>query len=104
MTLRIIILNRTARAFYEGALTPIGLCKKVLDLACSQLELKSSQHGAKQLFKQKAKVLDKLKNIRHGREGRKESGVEFGQGFWACFKCCSLTHFVLDLPHQFYPN
>ena len=136
------ILNRTARDFLVGALTPIILREKVLDLGPNTLdealaaaqryesnqkvlnkgsarvlsstsgeqEKLGSQQGtqeppawAKELFQQQAEILEKLKNIPQGRQGRNES-VESGQGPRARFKCGSLTHFIRDCPHQVRPD
>ena len=111
------ILNRTARDFFVGALTPIILREKVLDLGPNTLdealaaaqryesnqkvlnkgsarvlsstsgkqEQFGSQQGtqeppawAKELFQQQAEIVEKLKNIPQGRQGRDE-GVEPGQ-------------------------
>ena len=136
------ILNRTARDFFVGALTPIILREKVLDLGPNTLdealaaaqryesnqkvlnkgsarvlsstsgeqEKLGSQQGtqeppawAKELFQQQAEILEKLKNIPQGRQGRNE-GVEPGQGPRACFKCGSLSHFIRECPHQVRPD
>ena len=136
------ILNRTARDFFVGALTPITLREKVLDLGPNTLDealaaaqqyesnqkvlnkgsarvLSStsrdpeefgSQQGtqeppawAKELFQQQAEILEKLKNIPQGRQGR-NACVESGQGPRACFKCVSLTHFIRDCPHPVRPD
>ena len=136
------ILNRTVRDFFVGALTPIILREKVLDLGPNTLdealaaaqryesnqkvlnkgsarvlsstsgeqEQFGSQQGtqeppawAKELFQQQAEILEKLKNIPQGRQGRNES-VESGQGPRACFKCGSLSHFIHDCPHQVRPD
>ena len=135
-------LNRTARDFFVGALTPIILREKVLDLGPNTLdealvaaqryesnqrvlnkgsaqilsstsgeqEKFGSQQGtqeppawAKELFQQQAAILEKLKNIPQGRQGRNES-LESGEGPRACFKCGSPTHFICDCPHQVRPD
>ena len=135
------ILNRTARDFFEGALTAITLREKALDLGPNTLdealaaaqryesnqkvlnkgsarvlsstsgdqERFGSQQGtqeppawAKELFQQQAEILEKLKNIPQGRQGR-NACVESGQGPRACSKCGSLTHFIRDCPHQVRP-
>ena len=54
---------------------------------------------AQQLFQQQAEILEKLKNIPQGRQGRNES-VESPEGPRACFKCGSLNHFIHNCPHQ----
>lgn len=54
---------------------------------------------AQQLFQQQAEILEKLKNIPQGRQGRNDS-VESSQGPRACFKCGSLNHFIRNCPHQ----
>ena len=136
------ILHRTARDFFVGALTPIILREKVLDLGPNTLdealaaaqryesnqrvlnkgsarvpsstsgeqEKLGSQQGtqeppawAKEFFQQQAEILEKLKNIPQGRQGRNES-VQSGQDPRACFKCGSLTHFIRDCPHQVRPD
>ena len=136
------ILNRTARDFFVGALTPIILQEKVLDLEPNTLDevlaaaqryesnqkvlnkgsarVLSSTSGerekfgsqqktpeppvwAKELFQQQAEILEKLKNIPQGRQGRNES-VESGQGLRACYKCGSLTHFIRECQHQVRPD
>ena len=139
------ILNRTARDFFIGALSPLTLREKVLDLGPNTLDEAlaaaqrfesnqkvlnkgsarflastsgverdgnlASQQGsleppvwAKQLFQQQVEmILEKLKSIPQGRQGRNES-VESGQGPRACFKCGSLTHFIRDCPHQVRPD
>ena len=58
---------------------------------------------AKELFQQQAEILEKVKNIPQGRQGR-NACVESGQGPRACFKCGSLTHFIPDCPHQVHPD
>ena len=136
------IINRTARDFFVGALTPVTLREKVLDLGPNTLDealaaaqryesnqkvlnkgsarvLSSasvdqdkfgSQQGtqeppawARELFQQQAEILEKLKNIPQGRQGR-NANVESGKGPRACFKCGSLTHFIRDCPHQVHPD
>ena len=134
-----VILDRTARDFFIGALTPLTLREKVLDLGPNTLDealaaaqryesnqkvlSKGSAHvlssmseemvgnstsrqgtpeppvWAQQLFQQQAEILEKLKNIPQGRQGRNKS-VESPQGRRACFKCGSLNHFIRNCPHQ----
>lgn len=135
----LVILDRTARDFFIGALTPLALREKVLDLGPNTLDEalaaaqryesnqkvlnKGSAHvlssaseemdgnstlrqgtpeppvWAQQLFQQQAEILEKLKNIPQGRQGRNDS-VEYPQGPRACFKCGSLNHFIRNCPHQ----
>ena len=115
----IYILNHSARDLFVGALTPIPLSKKVLDLEPNTLdealqaaqryesnqkvlnkwsarvlssttgeqENFSAQQGtqeppawAKELFQQRAEILEKPKNILHGTQGRKNESMEFSQG------------------------
>ena len=83
---------------------------RVLSSTSGEQEKFSSQRGtqeppawAKELFQQQAEILEKLKNIPQGRQGRNE-GVEPGQGPRACFKCGSLSHFIRECPHQVRPD
>ena len=79
---------------------------RVLSSTSGEQEQFGSQQGtqeppawAKELLQQQAEILEKLKNIPQGRQGRNE-GVEPGQGPRACFKCGSLCHFIRECPHQ----
>ena len=136
------IINRTARDFFVGALTPVTLREKVLDLGPntldealaaaqryesnqkvlnkgsarvlsstsvdqdkfgSQQETQEPPAWARELFQQQAEILEKLKNIPQGRQGR-NANVESGKGPRACFKFGSLAHFIRDCPHQVHPD
>ena len=83
---------------------------RVLSSTSGEQEKFGSQQGTpespvwtKELFQQQAEILEKLKNIPQGRQGRNES-VESGQGPRACFKCSTLTHFIRECPHQVRPD
>ena len=83
---------------------------RVLSSISGEQEKFGSQQGtqeppawAKELFQQQAEIVEKLKNIPQGRQGRNE-GVEPGQGPRACFKCGSLSHFIRECPNQVRPD
>ena len=56
-----------------------------------------------QIFQQQVEILEKLKNIPKGRQGRNNS-VESLQDPRACFTCGGLNHLIRNCPHQDCPD